>query len=198
MSYPFWFLKITLCRLKRHKITPFVCIYRHFSLWFSIGQEQREWGDNGLFITLVPKVLYIVFYFVCLITLGTFVNLIGWFIKLSVHTFQSPILIYGMGNSLYHEWGCTSIYRLLSYPLRSLVVLLWINPFLFSKSYHNKFSCSQGEMEKKLLMNYIYIPFFLYYLQATKGRFIQIRIGERLNYRLLFHPCNFGCSNKFW
>ena len=47
--------------------------------------------------------------------------LIGCFIKFSVQTFQPLILITRMGNFLYHYWGCTSIYRPLSYPLRSLV-----------------------------------------------------------------------------
>jgi len=45
---------------------------------------------------------------------------IGWFIKLSVHTFQTIIVIYRMGNFVYHHWRCTSIYRPLSYSFRSL------------------------------------------------------------------------------
>ena len=45
--------------------------------------------------------------------------LIGWFIKFSVPTFQALILITRRGNLLYHDWGCTSIYRPLTYPFRS-------------------------------------------------------------------------------
>ena len=36
--------------------------------------------------------------------------LIGWFIKLSVQSFQPLIVIYGRGNFVYHHWECTSIY----------------------------------------------------------------------------------------
>ena len=46
--------------------------------------------------------------------------LIGWFIKLSFQTFQPLILIYRRVNFVYPYWGWTSIYRLLSYPFRSL------------------------------------------------------------------------------
>ena len=61
----------------------------------------REGGDIGLFLTLVPKV----FLFVGLTTLGSFIEF-----DLLVHR----------GNFMYHHWGCTSIYRPLSYPFRSL------------------------------------------------------------------------------
>ena len=37
-------------------------------------------------------------------------NLIGWFINLSVQTFQPLISIYSMGNFVYSHWGCTSNY----------------------------------------------------------------------------------------
>ena len=51
-----------------------------------------------------------------LIKLGDF--LIGWLIYLSVQTFQPIIWINRWGN-----WGCTYIYRPLSYPFRSLIDL---------------------------------------------------------------------------
>ena len=35
--------------------------------------------------------------------------LIGWFIELSVQTFQQLIVIYRKGNFVYYRWGCTSI-----------------------------------------------------------------------------------------
>ena len=55
-----------------------------------------------------------VFLFVDWTTLGIFWILIGWFIELSVQTFQTKIVIYRWGNFVYHHWGCTSIYRRLS------------------------------------------------------------------------------------
>ena len=46
---------------------------------------------------------------------------LGWCIKLSVQKFQPLILIYKRDDILVnHDWGCTSIYRQLSYPFRSL------------------------------------------------------------------------------
>ena len=54
--------------------------------------SRREGGEIGLFITLVPK-----FLFVGLTTLGTF--LIGWLFKLCVQTFQP--LIYRRDNLVY-------------------------------------------------------------------------------------------------
>ena len=48
--------------------------------------------------------------------------MIGWFIKLSVQTFQPLIVIYKRVNPVYYYVGCTQIYRSLSYPFRSLVV----------------------------------------------------------------------------
>ena len=68
-----------------------------------------------------PQSFKISFLFVDLKTLGTFNKfLIGWFIKLSVLTFQPLIEIYRRGNFVYHHSGYTSIYRPLSYPFRSL------------------------------------------------------------------------------
>ena len=53
-------------------------------------------------------------------------NLIGWFIKSSVHTFLPLILIYWRGNFVCKYWGCTSIYRPLSYPFKSLIYIIVI------------------------------------------------------------------------
>ena len=39
---------------------------------------------------------------------------------LIIQTFQPLILIYRRGTFVYHHWGCTSIYRPLSFPFRSL------------------------------------------------------------------------------
>ncbi len=46
--------------------------------------------------------------------------LIGWFIKLSLQTSQQIIVIYRRDNFVYHHSECTSIYRPLCYPFRSL------------------------------------------------------------------------------
>ena len=54
-----------------------------------IGSLQRKRGDSGLFMTLVPKVL------------------IGWFIKLSVHTFKPLIVIYRKVNFVGKSYICT-------------------------------------------------------------------------------------------
>ena len=40
--------------------------------------------------------------------------------KLSVQTFEPPIVIYRRNNFMYNQWGCSSNYRPLSYPFRSL------------------------------------------------------------------------------
>ena len=53
---------------------------------------------------------------------GLLFNLIGWFVKLSVQTFQPQIFIYKRDNFVYHYWRCTSIFRPLSYPYRSLLI----------------------------------------------------------------------------
>ena len=74
-------------------------LFYKFKLW-----------DNGLFIALVPKVLQYRF------LLETFNEFYGLAFKLSVQTFQ-PLQ---KGNFVRHHWKCTSIYRPLSYPFRSL------------------------------------------------------------------------------
>ena len=58
-----------------------------------------------------------------LLTLGTCIEfwLGSYFIKFRFHTLQPLIVIYRMGNFVYHYWGYTSIYRPLPYPLLSLV-----------------------------------------------------------------------------
>ena len=47
-----------------------------------------------------------------------------WFINLSVQTFQPLIVIYIMGNFMYHHWG--SIYWPLSYPCKFLTFASFI------------------------------------------------------------------------
>ena len=89
-------------------------------------QREREREDNGLFITLVPKVLQS-FFIRWLDNFGDFYwILIGLLIKLSDQTFQPLILIYRIGNFVYQHWGYTSIYRLLSYPFRSLDFFIYV------------------------------------------------------------------------
>ena len=84
-----------------------------------ITDNSRQGGENGLFITLFPKVLYLHFLILKLNNLGDFYCiLVGWFIFLSVQTFQPLIVINRRGNFEYHDWGCTSNYWPLSYPFR--------------------------------------------------------------------------------
>ena len=64
------------------------------------------------------------------IILGTFKILIGWFILLSVQTFQPLIVIYRIGNFVYPHQRCTSIYEPWSYPFRSLRRQSYLSPFL--------------------------------------------------------------------
>ena len=62
--------------------------------------------------------------------------LIGWF---SIQTFKLLIKIHRRGNFVYHHGGCTSIYRLLSYPFRSFVKYSVLNMTAFlNKIYSNK------------------------------------------------------------
>ena len=79
----------------------------------------RKGGDIGLFITLVPKQLW-------LNNFGDFQWIfIGWFIKLNFQTFQPLITIYRRGHLVCNHWGFTSIYRPLYYPIISLAVYVW-------------------------------------------------------------------------
>ena len=84
-----------------------------------ITDNSRQGGENGLFISLIPKVLYLHFLILKLNNLGDFYCiLVGWFIFLSVQTFQPLIVINRRGNFEYHDWRCTSNYWPLSYPFR--------------------------------------------------------------------------------
>ena len=81
-----------------------------------------------MFITQVPKVFNNVFLFIGWTTLGTFIELIGWCTRLSVQTIQPLIVIKKRDISVYHNWGYTSIYWPLSFPLRFLVQHCMIAP----------------------------------------------------------------------
>ena len=89
-----------------------ICYLMHYSIFTGGG------GVIRLLIT-VPNV----FIFVGKQHWGILLHFLNWFIKLSGQTFQPLILIYRRGNFVYHHWECTSIYRPLSYPFRSLVLL---------------------------------------------------------------------------
>ena len=79
----------------------------------------REGGDSGLFITLVPKVLYSVFLFVGLTTLATFIEfcLVGTLSWVFFLKFQPLVVIYKRVNFVSHHWVCKSFYQPLPYPL---------------------------------------------------------------------------------
>ena len=82
----------------------------------------REWEDIGLFITPVPKILYYRLLFVGLATLGIYNEF-----RLVVHKVECPNISttnckLQRGNlCIIIRDVCTSIYRPLSYPYRSLV-----------------------------------------------------------------------------
>ena len=96
-------------------------IWQSIIIMFHLLLDHREGGDIGLIITIVPKVLYYRFLIRWLDNFGDYYwILIGWLIKLSVQTLPILIVNYRTGNFVYHNWGCTLIYRPLSYPFRSL------------------------------------------------------------------------------
>ena len=70
-----------------------------------------------IFLHLSPKFLNNVFLFVGLTNLGIYIDLIGWFIRLSV---QLKIVNHKRDNFVHHYWECKLIYRLLSYSFISL------------------------------------------------------------------------------
>ena len=80
--------------------------------------KQGERGHWAVFYTSPQSFKITFFLLVGLTTLVIYCMLIGW---LSVKTFQPLIVIFIMGNFVYRHWGCTSMYRLLSYRLRSLI-----------------------------------------------------------------------------
>ena len=84
-------------------------------------QKGKKPGGREGTLVLIPKVLLYQILIRWLNNFGNFYRiLIVLFIKLSVQTFQPLIVIYRMGNFVYHHWGCTSIYKSLSYPCRIL------------------------------------------------------------------------------
>ena len=89
-----------------------------------------EGGDIWLFITLVTKAKY--FLIRWLINLGD-LNwiLIGWFIQLSVLTFQPLIVIYIWGNFVYYHLEGTLFYWPSSHPFRFLIKSRYVFEILF-------------------------------------------------------------------
>ena len=79
-----------------------ICLTANLFLAVKFVSYLREGGENGLFITLVPKVLLLLFLIRWLYNFGDFYwTLIGLFIKLSVQMFQPLIVIYRRGIILY-------------------------------------------------------------------------------------------------
>ena len=94
----------------------------HLCGWtVSIIFYYRERADNGLFVTLVPKVNDVSFSLSY--NFGDFIEFWLVSIELSVQTFQTLILTNRRGNFVYYHWGCTSIFRSLPYLFRSLILL---------------------------------------------------------------------------
>ena len=84
----------------------------------------------GCLLHQSPKSYKKVFIFVGLTLTVIF---ICCFMKLSIQTFQSLFLIYRRGNFVYQHRVCSSIYRLLSYPFRSLHAGLFHGQFFTLK-----------------------------------------------------------------
>ena len=95
------------------------------SLFVIIVFYRREEGENGLFITLVPKVLQLRFLIHCLNNFGDyFLILIGW-----VKTLQHLIIIYRGGDFVYHYWGSITIFIPSLIPLYPWVYRICVGLF---------------------------------------------------------------------
>ena len=91
---------------------------------------QREKGDNGLFITQVPKVLQERFLISWFNNFGDFKSILNGWIRYYVQCSNiSTINCYLERIILckYNHCGCTSIYRSLSYPFRSQIKIFLVN-----------------------------------------------------------------------
>ena len=68
----------------------------------------------------------------------TFIAKIRWlnnfwdFFEFCFKSFQPLIVIYRRGNFVYHHWVCTSIYRSLSFPFRSVFLMLFVKFFFIT------------------------------------------------------------------
>ena len=91
-------------------------------------QYYLPWREGALGCLTSPQSLMITSSYSFAHNLGL---LIGWFIELIVQTFRPHIVIYRRGKFVYKRWGFTSIYRLLSYPFRSLTICILVNFYLF-------------------------------------------------------------------
>ena len=107
--------------------------------------------------------------------------MIGCFIKWSVQLFQPIIVIYRRRN---HYWGCTSFYRPLSYPLRSLKATCWRKItkgfyFFILLWKYNVFGLETGRFFCLLFINQMFcILHFSYFWcwNSNNGNFINILI----------------------
>ena len=125
-NYNYWIILIKRKRFMEEKCNN---IFAAISPSPTYGLVGRKEGDNGMFITQVPKVLITFFFIRWPNNFRTFneflsVDALSWVFK-----FQSTeglILCVIIG-------GCTSIYRPLSYPLRSLTGRPWHDEYHFLK-----------------------------------------------------------------
>ena len=93
-------------------------VHVEFCVMINCMNPGRQ-GALGCLLNWSPKFYANVFLFFAQQLWGQYYILIGLNIKFSVETFQP--LTYRMGNFVYQHWRCTSIYRPISYPFRSLV-----------------------------------------------------------------------------
>ena len=97
------------------------------------GRLCRGRGHWAVYYT-IPQSFMIPFFIRWLIIFGNFYwTYISWFIQLRVQTFQIIFVLFNRrGNFVYHHWGCTSIYRPVSYTFRSLIlhlIIQFVNEF---------------------------------------------------------------------
>ena len=112
----------------------------------------------GCLLHQSPKFYYNVLLFVVLTNL----KILKW---LRVQTFQLLIVIYRRSNLVYYYWGCTSIYRPLSYPFRSfsssgdILLYFCLNIFVSCFDRAKMFLLTKGFIE--FVVNLFLFLFFI-------------------------------------
>ena len=120
----FFIVKIPLTSNIYSIPTPFVCYYILKVIIFIILSWHKIKFKQTFFMFEDPQRGYLAVYYTSpqslvikfLIHGDSYWIVIGWFIKLSVNTFQPIIVIFRKDSIVYHHWGCKSTYWPLSYP----------------------------------------------------------------------------------
>ena len=112
-------------------------------------KPERERGQQAVYYTSPQRLIITFSYSLALQLWGLLMDFISWFIKLCVQAFQPLILINRGGN----HWGCTTIYRLLSYPFISLVKLKTIHFYPRRTIRYNNLS----SLNRNFKQDFVYI-----------------------------------------